>query len=200
MEHKFSNIYSKNIWGSGSGSGSNFSYANKFFLKELRTIIDNNNIKTIADCGCGDFEIMKHFHFKSDEIYDGLDCVDFLIANHNEQYSTDNIGFIHKDVSVEVPSGYDLVILKDVLQHWDDNIIMDKFMEILQNNKYVYCINGYKFTRKTSKNNWTNRVLDKKYSYHPIDFTKNKFTQFLPFVIDSKKRAAKNYILFEYTI
>ena len=199
MDAKFSNIYEKNIWGSGSGSGSNFSHSNKFFLKELRTIIDNNNIKTIADCGCGDWEIMKNFDFKS-EIYDGLDCVDFLIANHNENYSNENISFIHKDVSVDVPSGYDLVILKDVIQHWDDNIILDKFTQILQKNKYVYCINGYKFTRDPTKNDWTNRVLDKKYSYHPIDFNKNQFTQFLPFVIDSKQRAAKNYILFQHTI
>ena len=199
MDAKFTNIYSKNIWGSGSGSGSNFSHSNKFFLKELRTIIDNNDIKSIADCGCGDFEIMKHFKFKSDEIYDGLDCVDFLIANHNENYSTDNIGFIHKDVSVDVPAGYDLVILKDVIQHWDNAIIMDKFSEILQNNKYVYCINGYKFTRDPTKNDWTNRVLDKKYSYHPIDFHREPFTQFLPFVVDSKKRGAKEYIFFQHS-
>ena len=199
MDAKFSNIYEKNIWGSGSGSGSNFSHSNKFFLKELRTIIDNNNIKTIADCGCGDWEIMKNFDFKS-EIYDGLDCVDFLIANHNENYSNENISFIHKDVSVDVPSGYDLVILKDVIQHWDDNIILDKFTQILQKNKYVYCINGYKFTRDPTKNDWTNRVLDKKYSYHPIDFNKNQFTQFLPFVVDSKKRGAKEYIFFQHTI
>tara|TARA_R110000822_G_C15077833_1_gene469303 strand:- start:48 stop:647 length:600 start_codon:yes stop_codon:yes gene_type:complete len=199
MESKFSNIYSKNIWG-GSGSGSNFSHANKFFLKELRTIIDDNNIKTIADSGCGDFLVMKHFEFNSDEKYEGLDCVDFLIDSHNQNYSNDNIGFICQDISVDVPSGYDLVILKDVIQHWDDDIIMDKFLKILQKNKYVYCINGYKFCRDPTKNNWTNRVLDKKYSYHPLDFNKEPFTQFLPYVVDSKKRGAKEYILFSSTI
>lgn len=199
MENKFNNIYTKNVWG-GSGSGSNFSHANKFFLKELRTIIDTNNIKTIADCGCGDFEIMKHFEFKSDEIYEGLDCVDFIIDSHNENYSNDNIGFIYQDISVDVPSGYDLVIIKDVIQHWDDEIILEKFNEILQRNKYVYCINGYKFIRDPTKNDWTTRVLDKKYSYHPLDFNKNPFTQFLPYVVDSKKRAAKEYILFGYNI
>ena len=130
MDAKFSNIYEKNIWGS-SGSGSNFSHANKFFLKELRTILDDNNIKTIADSGCGDFLVMKHFEFNSDEKYEGLDCVDFLIDSHNENYSTDNIGFICQDISVDVPSGYDLVILKDVIQHWDDDIIMDKFSDEL---------------------------------------------------------------------
>ena len=199
MENNFTNIYSKNVWG-GSGSGSNFSHANKFFLKELRNHIDSNHIKTISDCGCGDWEIMKHFDFKNDEIYEGLDCVDFLIDSHNQNYSTDNIGFIHQDVSIDVPSGYDLVILKDVIQHWDDAIILEKFNEILQRNKYVYCINGFKFCRDPTKNDWTNRVLDKKYSYHPLDFTKEPFTHFLPHIKDIKTRAAKQYILFEYSI
>ena len=194
MESKFSNIYSKNIWGS-SGSGSNFSYANKFFLKELRTIIDNNNIKSIADLGCGDWEIMKHFEFNS-ETYDGIDCVDFLIDSHNEKYSNDNISFIHQDISLEVPSGYDLVIIKDVIQHHDDKDAITILHELISKNKFVYCINGYKFIRDPTKNNWTNRELDKKYSYHPIDFIKEPFTQFLPVVVDSKKRGAKEYILF----
>ena len=98
MESKFSNIYSKNIWGS-SGSGSKFSPDNKWFLKELRTIIDEYNIKSIADLGCGDFEIMKHFNFNEDEKYTGIDIVDFLIQKHNEKYSNENIKFIHQDIT-----------------------------------------------------------------------------------------------------
>lgn len=199
MNNKFNTIYSNNIWG-GSGTGSKFSHSNKWFLKELRNYIDDNNIKYIADLGCGDWEIMKHFDFKSDEIYEGLDCVDFLIDSHNENYSNDNIGFLCQDISLDVPSGYDLVIIKDVIQHWEDETILNKFTEILQKNKYVYCINGYKFIRDPSKNDWTNRVLDKKYSYHPIDFHKNPFIRFLPFIKEAKTRGAKEYILFEYSI
>lgn len=199
MENKFTNIYNKNYWGS-SGTGSNFSHSNKWFLKELRTHIDNNTITNIADLGCGDWEIMKHFDFNSNEIYTGIDCVDFLIDKHNLEYGKDTITFIHQDISVDIPSGYDLVIIKDVIQHWNDETILDKFTEILKNNKYVYCINGYKFIRDTTKNNWTNRVLDKKYSYHPIDFHKNPFIHFLPFIKEAKTRGAKEYILFEYSI
>jgi hypothetical protein len=56
MNNKFNTIYSNNIWG-GSGTGSKFSHSNKWFLKELRNYIDDNNIKYIADLGCGDWEI-----------------------------------------------------------------------------------------------------------------------------------------------
>jgi SAM-dependent methyltransferase len=199
MEHKFSNIYSKNKWG-GSGSGSNYSPDNKWYLKQLRTIIDNSNIKSIADLGCGDWELMKHFNFNEDEKYTGIDVVDFLIDSHNEKYSNENIKFIHQDISQEVPSGYDLVIIKDVLQHWEDEYILKQLPKILENNKYVYCINGYKFCRDPTKNNWKKRELDKQYSYHPINFDKEPFTEFKKYIIETKNRRAKQYILFKHTI
>ena len=194
METKFSNIYKKNIWGS-SGTGSNFSYANKWFVRELRSIIDKYNIKTIGDVGCGDWEIMKHFKFNG-ESYTGIDCVDFLVDKLSE-HKTDKIQFVCQDVSQNPPIGYDLVIIKDVIQHWDDETILDKFNEILKNNKYVYCINGYKFIRDPSKNNWDKRALDKKYSYHPIDFERPPFASMAAERLFIKTRGAKQYILFK---
>lgn len=199
MKDKFTNIYKKNIWGS-SGSGSNFSINNKWFLNELRNIIDKYKIKSIADLGCGDWEIMSHFQFNKDEVYTGIDCVDFLIKKHNKKFKKHNINFVQQDVSLEIPAGYDLVIIKDVIQHWDDKYILDKFPEILKNNKYVYCINGYKFIRDPSKNNWKNRELDKKYNYHPLSFDKKPFTKFKKYRKEIKTRGAKQYILFEYKI
>ena len=131
MKEKFTHIYEKNIWGS-SGTGSNFSINNKWFLNELRTIIDKYNIKSIVDLGCGDWEIMKHFKFNKDEKYTGIDVVDFLIKNHNKKYKKSNIKFIQGDISQEVPSGYDLVILKDVIQHWDDEHVLEQLPKILK--------------------------------------------------------------------
>jgi len=195
MEETFTNIYIKNKWG-GSGSGSNFSHTNKWFLNELRNIIDYKNIKTIADLGCGDWEIMKHFIFNNDEMYTGFDCVNFLIEKHNNIFKKDNINFIHKDISNNITSDYDLVIIKDVIQHHQDIDAINILEELINNNKYVFCINGYKFIRDPTKNNWNNRILDKKYSYHPIDFNKEPFTKFKPFILQSKKRGAKEYILF----
>ncbi len=194
MEDRFTKIYTKNIWGS-SGSGSNYSPTNKWYLNELREHIDAYDIRTIADLGCGDWELMKHFIFNDREHYTGMDCVKYLIDNHNRDYNKPNVKFIHSDVSVEVPSGFDLVILKDVLQHWNDSDIMNKLTEILQKNKYVYVINGYKFMRVPEKNAWTKRELDKKYNYHPLSFDKEPFDVFKNYIIDCKSRHAKQYIL-----
>jgi SAM-dependent methyltransferase len=195
MEAKFRDIYSKNKWG-GSGTGSKFTADNEWFLKNLRETIDDYSIKSIADVGCGDWGVMKHMIWKEDEKYMGLDCVDFLIDGHKQIYTTDNVGFKTQDISTEIPSGYDLVIIKDVIQHWEDDVIIAFLQKLLQKNKYVYCVNGYKFMRDKTKNNWKKRVLDSKYHYHPIKFTDEPFTQFLPYIKNCDERRAKQYITF----
>ena len=196
IENKFFYIYNKNIWGS-SGTGSKFTPDNKWFLEELRKHLNKYNLKNIADLGCGDWAIMRNFNFKTTETYTGIDCVDFLINDLNKKHSGKNIKFIHQDISTTIPSGYDIIILKDVIQHWTDEYIETFFPKILANNKYVYCINGYKFTRDPSKNNWTKRELDKKYHFHPITIDKEPFKKFKNKVIDIKYRRSKEYILFK---
>ena len=196
MEEKFTNIYKKNIWGS-SGSGSNFSPDNKWYLELLREHIDKYDLKKIADLGCGDWEIMKHFKFKNKEKYTGMDCVKFLVNNLNKNYGKKNIKFIHNDISRKIPKGYDLIILKDVIQHWSDEQINKVLPEILKNNKYVFSINGYKFTRDPSKNSWKERKLDKRYNYHPIIISKKPLKKYKKFIKNINHRRSKEYILFK---
>ena len=94
MEEKFSNIYEKNIWGGGSGSGSKLSYDNKSYLKSLDSIIKNHNIQSILDIGCGDWEIMKHLSFQGE--YLGIDIVRSVINQNKINYPNKN--FEHKDI------------------------------------------------------------------------------------------------------
>ena len=196
MEFKFTEIYDKNIWGS-SGTGSKFSHNNKWFLNELRIIINKYNIKNILDIGCGDWEIMRHFNFNNDEKYTGIDCVKSVINNNNNKYRNNNINFIQEDISLKEFKNYDLIIIKDVIQHWEDKQILKYFNNIINNNKFIYCINGYKFMRDKSKNGWKKRILDKKYHYHPISFDEHELNYFKQYIIESKTRGAKEYNLFK---
>ena len=197
MEAKFSDIYSKNKWGGGSGSGSKFTADNKWFLKQLRDTIDTHSIKTICDAGCGDWEVMKHMTWKEDERYVGTDIVKTEVEKLNQKYITKNTSFKQQDISSEIPSGYDLVIIKDVIQHWNDDVVVGFLRELLKKNKYVYCVNGFKFMRDKTKNNWVKRVLDKKYHYHPIrfDIDESVLSEFEPYIYDTKIRRAKEYNL-----
>tara|TARA_R110002126_G_scaffold75814_1_gene189203 strand:+ start:949 stop:1617 length:669 start_codon:yes stop_codon:yes gene_type:complete len=167
----FTKIYDKHIWGKnkGSGKGSSILY-NKKYITFLEQIIHhpNNNIKKIVDIGCGDWQFSKIINFK-DKSYLGIDCVKNIIDTNNTLYKSDNITFqhldIHKLVSLQTIQNADLIIIKDVLQHWDDHQII-LFLDYLIENidfKYILIINGWKQDADKT------RCIDNRYCYSKLN-------------------------------
>jgi len=198
MEKKFTDIYNKKVWGSRdgkgiSGTGSSISPDTKWYIELLMKHIQDTQSINICDIGCGDWEFSKTINW-SGLNYTGIDCVKSVIDNNNKLYSTEKISFSHQDAK-SIPKGYDFVILKDVIQHWNDQDIKDIIPEILNNNKYLFLCNGYIFGRDRSKNNWTTRELDKKYHYHPVDINKEPLSSLSFNVLDLQNRRCKEYIL-----
>ena len=199
MENKFANIYNKGIWGKVngvgvSGSGSNISPDNKWYMKELYNIINDNNVSTICDIGCGDWNISKEINWDG-LTYLGIDVYRNVIQTNQKLYSKDNISFVHDDILKRDIKGYDLIIIKDVLQHWEDIDITNMIEKLLHNNKLVYIVNGFKFGRTPEKNNWTIRNIQNKYSYHPLDLYKKPLDDYCEYVKDIKTRRYKQYVL-----
>jgi len=191
MESKFSSIYSKNIWGGGSGSGSKLSYDNKAYLKSIEDIIEEYKIESILDIGCGDWEIMRHLSFDGE--YLGIDIVKSVIEENKVKYP--EINFQHKDIMNGLNESYDLIIIKDVIQHHTDEDII-KIMDILlEKGKYIYCVNGYKFGRSPEKNNWVKRDIGNRYSYHPVALDKVPMDKYCGLVINGFRRRCKEYAL-----
>ena len=115
MEESFSKIYSKNIWGGGSGSGSKMTRNNKKYIEILQGILAKYEIKTICDIGCGDWEFSQFIDFGERE-YLGIDCVLSVIEEDRERFKGDTIRFEHKTIGDDyIPEGYDLIIIKDVI-------------------------------------------------------------------------------------
>tara|TARA_Y100001970_G_scaffold187707_1_gene228359 strand:+ start:158 stop:769 length:612 start_codon:yes stop_codon:yes gene_type:complete len=198
MENIFTNIYDKKIWGIGSGSGSNVSKDTLKYIQLLESIINNKeyDIKTICDIGCGDWNFSKFINF-GDKEYLGIDCVKSVIENNIKNYENQNIRFIHKIVNDDyIPKGYDLIIIKDVIQHWTDEDILNYLNQILINNKFVFSTNGYKFMRDKKKNDLKNRDINNKYRYHPVDVNKYPLSEFKEYVLTENKNRAKQMILF----
>jgi len=198
METKFTEIYDKSVWGKRdgkgtSGTGSNVSPDTKYYINLLMKHIEDTGSKTICDLGCGDWEFSKTIDWK-DLDYTGIDCVKSVIDTNNNNYSKTNIKFIHSDAT-EIPKGYDFVILKDVIQHWDDEEILQILPEIINNNKFVFLTNGYKFGRSPHKNDWTERNIDNKYHYHPIDIHKKPMDKFDYELISESSRRCKQFCL-----
>lgn len=198
MENIFTNIYDKKIWGNGSGSGSNVSKDTLKYIQILESIINNSeyNIKTICDIGCGDWEFSQFINF-GDKEYLGIDCVNYIIKINQDKYEKENIKFEHKIVNDDyIPKGFDLIIIKDVIQHWKDEDILKYLNEILINNKFIFCTNGYKFMRDKTKNDLKKRDINNKYRYHPVDIDKYPLSEFKEYVLSENKYRAKQMILF----
>jgi hypothetical protein len=74
----------------------------------------------------------------------GIDLVNELIEQNNINYGTYNIKFTNSKIhDYEFGDNYDLIICKDVLQHWsNDNVI--SFINSIKNYKYCLLINDLK--------------------------------------------------------
>lgn len=135
----FTEIYDKNVWG-GSGGGSTPENTVEY-RKLLQKFLKERNIKTVLDWGCGDWAFSRLMDW-SGVHYLGVDVVDSVVMRNKTQYSGANIAFTNTE---NFPDDlyYDLVILKDVLQHWsnseitlflDDIILWGNFKYILITN------------------------------------------------------------------
>jgi SAM-dependent methyltransferase len=199
MEAEFAKIYKKKIWGKNasgqgsSGTGSKMSPDNIWYNKLLLSTIKKHNIQNVVDIGCGDWETTKHIEFPCP--YTGIDCVPHIIEENKSRYSCDNVTFYHRDIIENKIQGFDLVVMKDVIQHWNDVSIRQILPQLLRDNKFVLLTNGYKFGRTPEKNNWEIRDINNKYRYHPVDYTKSPLKEIDFFVLEIYHRRYKQSVL-----
>lgn len=170
MKNTFNHIYSNKLWGvnkegkGSSGSGSLISTTTEY-RNLLEEFIKNNNINSIVDLGCGDWEWMKEFDL-GNITYTGIDVSSIVIENNNKLYSTNNIKFINGDAN-NITEEVDLIVIKDVLQHLPIHIIIEILSIVKTKCKYSLITNDYS-SKKCNKDipigSWT-----------PIDLTKHPF-------------------------
>ena len=140
----FTKIYDVNMWG-GKGSGIGAIKENAIpFLTYLQHFIDSNHITSIVDIGCGDWELMKHINIPLSANYLGLDIVDRIIVKNIRDYAKNNIQFATVN-NIEDLSNYkgDLLIIKDVMQHWNNVSIWFAINRIIPNFKYAILVNNF---------------------------------------------------------
>lgn len=135
----FTYIYDNKVWGEGSGGGSN-PENNTEYISFLQEFLKEKEIKHVIDFGCGDWQFSQFIDWTGVR-YLGVDCVLSVIAKNWDIYRNSyHIDFSHNDNI----KGYkaDLLIMKDVLQHWTDEAIIKFFKPILKNFKYILITNS----------------------------------------------------------
>jgi hypothetical protein len=133
----FTEIYDKNIWG-GSGGGSTPENTVEY-RKMLQVFLKEKNIKTVVDFGCGDWAFSRLIDWTGVR-YVGIDCVQTIIEANRKKYASDNIRFYGL---ADLPfGGADLLIIKDVLQHWSNADIISFLNKQIPHFKYILITNS----------------------------------------------------------
>ena len=164
----FQEIYLSNIWGRGSGYGSTKS-ATKQYRKFLKSFIREHHIKTVAELGCGDFQLMRHVDLTG-ITYTGYDVASIVVEQNNQKFAKSNLTFETLSVYSDLKNA-ELLICKDVLQHLPLSEINAIITQCFTNFNYVLvtnCIGNVKkstFNKNVNYGEFTNiRILEPPFS------------------------------------
>ena len=144
MSHleKFTKVYADNIWGgSGGGSLPDFTKTYRQFLEDW---MFSHSIESVVDFGCGDW-MFSYLIDWSNVSYLGVDCVKSVIEENLRKHSRWGIAFMHcpstEEFFDEIP-GADLLIVKDVFQHWSNADVVSFLTQATKRYQYILITNG----------------------------------------------------------
>jgi SAM-dependent methyltransferase len=156
VDKTFEDIYRYGVWGIDeygrgvSGYGSEYMF-NVNYILFLKTFIQENNCKNVVDVGCGDWSFSSFlFEDMTNVNYVGYDCVSDIILNHKYTYREKrHLYFEHVNgynliknfaSSPSLPYTIDLVLIKDVLQHWPTRDIVTFLTKLCNMNSIQYIL------------------------------------------------------------
>lgn len=182
MQDFFSTIYSENRWSNGSGPGSNPN-ATKEYRAYLQQFLKTYQIKSVVDAGCGDWQFSSLINWDSID-YLGLDIVPAVVEKNTKHFGQENIRFKHCNIAKENLPPADLLILKDVIQHWTNEEIL-AFLPQFKKYKYVLVTNDVEQENGTFMQGInTEGFTDERTRYKPVDITQPPFNVFaLPVLV-----------------
>ena len=116
----FSDVYERDLWNGGSGPGSAPENTVEYrdflsgYLDVLRALTTDGRV---VDLGCGDWRIGELMDWSGVD-YVGVDVVPEVVEANRRRDTPDNVSFVCLDALVDdLPEG-DVLVVKDVLQHW----------------------------------------------------------------------------------
>lgn len=117
-EALFREIYDVDGWLGGSGLGS-VPDATVAYRDVVQRVLDARDVRTVVDAGCGDWQISRLLDW-SRVSYLGVDVVPELVQRNAESFGRPNVRFQAMDMSKAPLPEADLLVCKDVLQHWSN--------------------------------------------------------------------------------
>jgi SAM-dependent methyltransferase len=135
----FGRIYATDEWDGGSGQGSRVD-ATERYRTVLEMIVGAVDVRSVVDVGCGDWEFSQLVDW-SGVSYLGLDVVPDVIDRNRSRFGGRQVEFELRDVVNEPFPASDLLICKDVLQHWPIDAIRHFLETTRRAHRYVLLTN-----------------------------------------------------------
>ena len=121
MRPQFEEIYRRDLWGNGSGEGSHPRHTSGY-VAFLQAFMAENRVRRVVDFGCGDWQVARQVDWTGIH-YIGVDIVPQVVEENRRRFASDNVEFrLLPEGGVDLPEA-DLLMVKDVLQHWSDEAI-----------------------------------------------------------------------------
>jgi trans-aconitate methyltransferase len=147
LENYFTNVYENNIWGNNnsktykgsSGEGSSTNY-NTEYIPFLQNFIKKFSIKSICDLGCGDWQCGNEIYNELDVNYTGYDVYKKMIDTNIQEHPKYTFECLDFQANPDLIKSADLIILKDVLQHWKMDEIYSFLDKITTTKKFKYIL------------------------------------------------------------
>jgi SAM-dependent methyltransferase len=79
--------------------------------------IEKNGIRSVVDCGCGDFSVGRRIVAATDVKYVGVDVVPELIEHHRKRFAGPRVSFVCANIIADELPVADLYLVRQVLQH-----------------------------------------------------------------------------------
>lgn len=139
------------------------------YIDFLQDFMKENNIRSVVEVGCGDWKVSRYITW-GDIQYHGYDVVKGVINQNRKKYGSPFIQFSYADaISTELPEA-DLMICKDVLQHFPNE---DVKSFLGQTSKFKHCliINDTSY----AKNEENENKQISKGGYRPLDLSRQPF-------------------------
>jgi hypothetical protein len=156
----FERILTTKSWGDGTGFGSDPKNV-PHYIPFLQEMLRELEIRTVVEVGCGDWQVGRDIDWSGIN-YFGVDIVPELIERAASGCRRQNVRFICGDaLSLDLLQA-DLLIAKDVLQHWTTEEIL-AFLPNIQRYRYALITNDVEAPEL--RPNWEIR-------WHPVDLTK----------------------------
>jgi hypothetical protein len=168
----FTYIYKNKLWGDASnamlvgssGPGSSVEATNDTYTPFVRNFIESNQIKSVVDLGCGDWQSSYNIYKDMDIQYHGYDAYENVILNNQTMFPQFSFTFMDVVKDIDKIQSADLIIVKDVFQHLNYESVFFILDHIIKYKKAKYIL-----TTNDSTTNDTYTDIDNG-GYRPINW------------------------------